>query len=262
MGAIARESIARWLPGNSTAAKTLHKSLSLLESWSSQTYEGKPISTAIGITGSVGHGDVAISEVWNDDFAKVLGNGFDSLFLCGRDGRVFNVKYLPPQILSGFFPARLSAIAEWTRSSNRVALVLNRNGEILVLSNGRLQFARRSGRWHYFPHTSIVSRFGFGRKTLKTAIYESLLDVSFSRTGGCVALMKATHEPDLGKLVKEADLLATGQTARTKLLKSTIDKKFQELDRRFRQELLALDGATILSHDGRVVAAGAIVQVP
>jgi hypothetical protein len=37
--------------------------------------------------------------------------------------------------------------------------------------------------------------------------------------------------------------------------------KFQELDRRFRQELLAIDGATLIGHDGTVLAVGAILKI-
>jgi hypothetical protein len=37
--------------------------------------------------------------------------------------------------------------------------------------------------------------------------------------------------------------------------------KFQDLDRRFRQELLAIDGATLIGHDGTVLAVGAILRI-
>jgi hypothetical protein len=36
---------------------------------------------------------------------------------------------------------------------------------------------------------------------------------------------------------------------------------FQQLDRRLRQEVLAIDGATLLDHHGRILAAGAILQI-
>jgi hypothetical protein len=37
------------------------------------------------------------------------------------------------------------------------------------------------------------------------------------------------------------------------------NSKFQQLDRRLRQELLAIDGATIIDHEGVVLAVGAIL---
>ena len=36
---------------------------------------------------------------------------------------------------------------------------------------------------------------------------------------------------------------------------------FQDLDRVLRQEILAIDGATILRHDGTIVAVGAILNI-
>ena len=41
-----------------------------------------------------------------------------------------------------------------------------------------------------------------------------------------------------------------------------VTNKFQELDRRLRQEFLALDGATVLDPLGNVMAVGAIISVP
>ena len=38
-------------------------------------------------------------------------------------------------------------------------------------------------------------------------------------------------------------------------------KKFHELDRTLRQELAAIDGATVVNHEGTVVAVGAILKI-
>jgi hypothetical protein len=38
-------------------------------------------------------------------------------------------------------------------------------------------------------------------------------------------------------------------------------RKFHELDRRLRQELVAIDGATVLSHEGDLLAVGAILKI-
>jgi hypothetical protein len=40
-----------------------------------------------------------------------------------------------------------------------------------------------------------------------------------------------------------------------------IGQRFQDLDRRLRQELLAIDGATIIDYMGNVLAVGAILQI-
>jgi len=40
------------------------------------------------------------------------------------------------------------------------------------------------------------------------------------------------------------------------------NKPFQNLDRRLRQELVAIDGATLIDYQGKVLAVGAILQIP
>ena len=39
------------------------------------------------------------------------------------------------------------------------------------------------------------------------------------------------------------------------------DRKFQELDRKFRQDLIAMDGATVIGYDGTIIAVGAIIKI-
>ena len=64
------------------------------------------------------------------------------------------------------------------------------------------------------------------------------------------------------KFLGDNDLISDQELTRTKLLAFTIKKPFQRLDRRLRQEILSMDGATVLKHTGEVLAAGSIVRVP
>ena len=45
------------------------------------------------------------------------------------------------------------------------------------------------------------------------------------------------------------------------LIKLIRGRKFHELDRKFRQELIAIDGATIIDYDGKILAVGAIIKI-
>ncbi len=261
MAAIPRRVICRLLPG-SRGRVALEQAIQSFESLASQTYEGRPVVAALGLTGSMGHGEIRLEELWREDFSRVLSNGFDSMYLCGSDGRVFNVAYLQETEYPQFAPHRLGAIAAWCNSPQRVAVVLNRNGEILVFKDQRLQFARRRGAWRYYAHDSVVQRLGVGNPSLRSAVYESCLDVSFARSGGCIAVLSAAGHSGLVKVLSNKDLIDNRQQARTKLLAHAIRKPFQSLDRRMRLELLSMDGATIVRHTGEVVTAGAIVKVP
>jgi hypothetical protein len=129
MSAVPRLVISKFLPRNAGRA-TLEQVIREFEALSSQTYEGHAVVAALGITGSVGHGSIRLDELWREDFSRVISNGFDSMYLCGSDGRVFNVDYLPDPPSVQFAPHRLGAIAEWCRDQ-RVAIVLNRSGEVI-----------------------------------------------------------------------------------------------------------------------------------
>jgi hypothetical protein len=87
MSAVPRRVISRFLPGNA-GRSTLEQAIRDFESLSSQTYEGHAVVAALGITGSVAHGPIKLRELWREDFSRVLSNGFDSMYLCGSDGRV------------------------------------------------------------------------------------------------------------------------------------------------------------------------------
>jgi hypothetical protein len=88
------------------------------------------------------------------------------------------------------------------------------------------------------------------------------LDVSFAKTGGGIALIKRTKMENFGavKIVDEKDFLGA-KNPKGQFLKTIIGKPFNELDRHLRQDIVAMDGATILDYHGNVIAAGAIVEV-
>jgi hypothetical protein len=261
MSVIPRRVISTFLPA-ATGRGTLDEAIREFEELASQTYEGHPVVMALGMTGAVGYGPITLEELWREDFSRVISNGFDSMYRCGSDGRVSNVVYLPHPLSVAFAPHRLGAIAGWCRQ-NRVAIVLNRSGEVLLFKDGKLQFAKRRGAWRYYPHDSVVQRLRVGNALLRRAVYESCLDVSFARTGGCVAVLTETVRSKLSRALASRDLLDRDEITRTKLLSRAINNRtFQDLDRRFRQELLSMDGATVLTRTGKVLTAGSIVKVP
>jgi hypothetical protein len=261
MASLPRRVISKLLPGT-RGRSVLEQAIQRFEALASETYEGRPVVSALGLTGTMGHGRVTLDELWKEDFARVLSNGFDSMYVCGSDGRVFNLACLayPPSV--SFSPHRLGSIAAWCKKPQRVAVVLNRNGEVLIFKDKQLQFAKRRGAWRHYAHESVVSRLGVGNKNLRRAVYESCLDVSFARAGGCIAVLSAKGFSRLDSVLKQADLITRRDHTRTKLLSSAIKRPFQKIDRRLRQELLSMDGATVLRHTGEVLAAGSIVRVP
>jgi hypothetical protein len=264
MGSVQRRLIGDFLVPESTPV--VSNIIQHLESLTARTYEGHRIVTAIGMTGNSGESSITLDELWQEDFSAVLSNGFDTIYVCGNDGHLSNLEALP--LIDGgsliYVPNRFAAIATWCADSSMLALVLNRNGEILVFQNSRLQFAKRDGTWHYYPHDSVMRQFSQGRwrRNLRETVYESCLDVSFARTGGCLAICRQDSIKMVNQVIHDEDLITEERKTRTKLLSRVICRNFDQLDRRLRQELLAMDGATVLSSDGTVITAGAIVQIP
>lgn len=241
------------------------RTIDALSEWSTQTYEGGRISAAIGfdVHGDRGIGRLDLSSLWDEDFLRVLSNGIDTILICNPYGKILRYESLPPpETPPSFAPLRLASIAAWAQNG-RVAVALNRNGEILVLRDNRLDFAKRRGVWHHFTHEPIFRQMGRPQsQKVRRAIYETCLDTSFARAGGCIAVATSNNERRITDFVSAGDLIENSLSPKTKLMKSIISQKFQEIDRLRRQELVAIDGAVVLDHTGSIRAVGAIVKLP
>ena len=184
---------------------------------------------------------------------------------------------------------------------NRIGVALEGNGDILIFHDRNLIFAKRSGEWIRFSHEEIVYKLQdkSQESTLETrkAIYISALDTSFARTGGAVVHVAKGEEENIIKhidvndiMIEEYYLAKCNQNIQLSFF-STIDdevsnivpyeeflrdercvktatlrrlvrgRKFYELPRKLRQEIMGIDGATIIDSQGRILAAGAIIMI-
>lgn len=251
--------------------------LDALQKWSSQTYEGVRISVAIGVDCAPDPwriSNIHLEEIINRDYAKVISNGMDTILVLSPSGHIVEHLALGSGQSSThlkthdpFSPIRYQALAHWAQGS-RVAIALNRQGEILVFKRQCLQFAFRRGAWSHFTHRAIVARMiktidqKHQPKALMEAVYLSCLDISFARTGGCIAIVKPKNTKKVSAYLHNGDLLIEAKTEKASLLRHLIGLPFQKIPRPIRQEMAALDGAVVLNWAGRVIAAGAIVRVP
>ncbi|WP_417626369.1 hypothetical protein [Pararhodobacter aggregans] len=234
--------------------------------WASRLYEGAPISSAIGVDPDAkGAPDLDLRVVADNDFGAVLSNGFDTLLVFDRKLKFAGHEIVDPG--SGTVhacPWRHSAVAQWTvKGDGRVAIVLNRLGEILVFRDGQLLFARRSGTWHFLTHGPILGQMRVPRdRGIRIALYETALDASFARSGACLGVVSSGSAGSWEKVIAETDRLDLKASVKSKALSKVVaGRKFHELDRTLRQELVAIDGATVITHEGKVLAVGAILQI-
>lgn len=243
----------------------LLQTLDQLSTWSSRLYEGHPITAAIGFLPNDNTQSVSLTDIWKYDFSAVLTNGHDTLFTVNHTGHVVGHESLDvPAQIPPFAPYRLAPLADWA-NQGRLIVVLNRTGEILLLRDRRLVFARRSGTWHFLTPDAVVTQMGRpDNRDIRTAVLETAIDVSFARTGGCIGIVTSAHAHKWKSVVVHSDdYLQPPMSAKARALVRAIDgAAFHRLDRRLRQEIVAIDGATVINHHGEILAVGAILKIP
>ena len=243
--------------------------LDLFQKWSSETYEGNRISSSIGCVNS-DNGAISLHpNFFDEDFLKVLTSGRDTILVF--DGNLVPVGYEPLSENEDdsqlFSPVSFIPIASWSKN-NDFAISLNRNGEILCFKNGSLAFAHRRGLWIGFSHEAYIkgmSEDGGCDSDLCRALYLTMLDVSFRRTGGCLGVLSSGRKEEYATLIAEQDRFTENpRSDKSRFLKTILKeyKRFQDIPRKLRQELVGIDGATIVDERGELLCVGAIIEIP
>jgi hypothetical protein len=263
--AFPRRVVAKALCNTKGEEEAVLAAIDQMAAWAGQQYEGKPIPAALGFLPGQVPGTLSLREMCLDNCSAVLSNGFDTMVTCNFGGEVVGHETLDaPEAALVYAPYRLAGIAGWS-TPGRIALVLNRAGEILIFRDQQLRFARRAGQWHFLTHTPVITQMGRPDDLeVRKAVYSTCLDASFARTGACIGVVTSGHANDWQEVaVSSKDYLDPAQSPKAKVLAAIVGaKKFQQLDRRLRQELVAIDGATLVDHKGTVLAVGAILKIP
>ncbi len=271
----ARLAVAKTLAwGRERQAQTIASVLEIFTTWSGQTYEGERVSAGliVGAESSRREGTrTNILGISKEDFFKSLTNGVDCWWRTDAAGGLEGIASIE-QIDSKaqffrprFYPQRYEAMSGFS-IGGCVGVALNRNGEILVFQ-GELKFAKRRGAWIYFGHEAIIKQMSSGTSAgsgLRKAVYGSCIDASFARTGACIGVLRESKVEEFlrSRVVDPADLFSSCTSAKAQLAKELVQQTpFQLIPRTIRKEILRLDGAVVLGHDGRVFAAGAILEL-
>lgn len=242
-----------------------------------------------------------IKNFMNYDFSALVSNGVDTCVELSADGFVMGYTDVPKSgNLNLFAPYEFLGMAKLTHG-NKVGVSLDNNGDILVFHDRTLIFAKRNGEWIRFSHEEIVDRLceraTEGDFETRKAMYLSALDTSFARTGGAIVHLNKSEEEAVIRHVDSADIMleeyylvkcnqniqlsffssiddevsnimpyeeflrSPNCTKTVNLRRIVAGRKFSELSRKLRQELLSIDGATILDNNGKILAAGAIIMI-
>lgn len=322
--------ICNWIVGGSNPANA-ETLLNVLERWSVTTYEGKHVTMGFIINPNVVSSAKIKFDDWisflSDDCSAVLSDCIHSVFELDANCNFVDYKSISKGNiiaqceLNDRVPLRFTHIIQQfipeetdKKEMGKVGVFLLTNGDILIAKNGVIRFVKRNMQWinlSYDAFKGALQNFinvKYDQPLLKDAeklvscIYASVLDVSFSHTGGIISVVgsewtdgKTQDSPEQQVLNFSDNLLLDDQMVKEKmrdiickdfddindpterekaiakatekrLLKRKILKKlvctakFHELDRKLRSELIALDGACILSLDGKVYSFGAIIQ--
>jgi len=250
---------------------------------------------------NLSNNEVAIhfSDIVARDFSVLISDGKNTCInLNGKGNLIGYVNLQNTNNVNTFAPIDFIKIARACKKGI-IGLTLMQNGDLLVFSEQQLLFIKSRGSWHCFCHEELIEKLSVGTEVgLKEAIYLSALDVSFAKTGGCICclrkdqvkngiklidindiLLEEYYNIKLSELDNICDIVENGeetlkplpdfksslsqeQAIKVATLRKIVDgRKFQELDRKLRQELMGIDGATVLDSEGNIVAIGAIIKI-
>lgn len=284
-------------------SKTLLNLLFKLSKWSSKTYEGNKIPF-----GFIIDCDAENNKSYN--YLNFLDNHSSAVFTDGVYGGILLdkhgnfVKYFSYEdthnehhknTIKPISPFNYIMFTE-NCTEKKIGVLCLTNGDILLIRDMKLLFSKRNGNWIYYDYNRfrhIISQYIDTNVYDKSAyltdfidqIYLTILDVSFSHTGGCLAITyhdkfdeyRQAIENDLLDIElvdndnddNELKIQKNKIRQRKKVIKNLLEdhpfsstyKEFFNITRKLRQELLGLDGATIVNTNGKLLAAGAIVSI-
>lgn len=240
-----------------------------------------------------------IKNFLNKDFCALLGDGTDTFIEVSADGYLINyitgAKSATEDLLVPYEYLKVANLC----TGSKVGVCLLTDGDILLFKNKMLVFAKRSGVWVSFSHQVIIDKLAdraSENEEIRKAIYLSSLDTSFNKCGGCVVHVSNSERYNVLKHINPADVLTeecynhimeesksksffaelTEEssyepfkeyikqdkcTKSANLIKIIKGRKFHELGRKLRLELMGIDGATVIDYDGTILAVGAIIKI-
>ena len=286
------------------SASLLFELVDAIGIWGARTYEGRKPEMGFLVSSKKAPKDInqnlKVIDMLQQDYSAVLADGKKTCIEISADGFVLGYKTLPRVSNADLFSPYEYLRMAGASSGQKIGIVLNAAGDILVFKEKMLVFAKKCGKWISYSHEEIINRLAERRvenlDDIRKAIYLSALDTSFAGTGACIVHLNKDDEKEVLKHinkidlmqeddyvvkcqeddsksfffgvkedaepVKYSDFLREDRCKKLAGLRQIVGgKKFHELGRSLRQNLMAIDGATIIDSEGNIVAAGAIIQI-
>jgi hypothetical protein len=276
--------LCRWLSGRKPYQRTIFAIIQHLNDWSLKTYEGDSVAFSFGIKEGFADEPFNYIDFLKSNYSATLTDDATSGIMVSHEGRF--IKYLscfndtvanPDSTVS---PVRFMRLVEkFHQEGCMIVIILTKEGDILIFKNQELVLIKRASKWNIINFCVFRSSLYNNEEGTKTEtdnklkLFNTLLDVSFSHKGCCLGIVDTGKIHQIRKIIYPIDRFdIEGKTlpddlpekmlkreAIIHLLKSCKTDNFFDLDYSLREELLGLDGATIIDTDGKIIAIGAIL---
>lgn len=256
-----------------------------LNKWSNRTYEGRkiPFSLLVDVEKIEKNNFGKLCAFLKDDASALLTDGISSYLeisdtIAYKVAKFYDAEQISEKSNIPLVPYRFSSFGNICTGKN-LGIVLTVQGDILFIQERKLIFAKRNGEWHAYDNNAFIDALfrdvpemhvDANKKNNRIKmIYLTCLDVAFARTGGCLAicqkekitkLKKSINENDVHKQFNKKERL--DHNYKRYFLEDVVINQnfFNTITRKARQELLGVDGATVITTDGKFITTGAIMD--
>lgn len=201
-----QRAIISWIFGEYN--ENIERLLSLLEKWSIRTHEGRkvPFAFVIDYLRQIDDGGICYIDFLEDEYSATLSDGITSIIeldlRCNyvdyhsiTEGNIFRESRLNGN------PYRFSQVIDQF-TDKRVGIFLLTSGDIILVKDQSIKLVKREGNWLNFDKQVLFSVLEFENERfsredkkplvsskLMEQIYSTALDVSFSHSGGIIAVV-------------------------------------------------------------------------
>lgn len=208
-----QKGICKYISTKQDNALKVEKLIHILESWSMKTYEGRNVCYGIVIDQDIEDYNKAeyipftrdILGFLDEEFSAVISDGFSSVLLLDRECKFRGYESITSTIdrseinSNHYLPFRFHDIIYDHTKNNRVGLFMLQNGDIIIAKNKEISFIKRNNKWLNFDRHAFINSIKdvykynnenkYYTEELFPSIYSTMLDVSFSHTGGIIAVV-------------------------------------------------------------------------
>lgn len=225
------------------ASNSLEELISILEKWSTKTYEGHKV--CFGFLFNVKNDGISkktringatygtFLQFLDDEYAAVLSDGISSVIELDCNCNLINYHSIIDENIikscdtsNSYTPMRFSQIINTYVTEEKLGVFLLQNGDIIIAKyhdNGaRISFIKRNNKWLNFDYTIFKKRIqietqGISSDSLMKAIYDTMLDVSLSHAGGIISVVDyrdketSNYKSNLDEIINKIDFIDTSE---------------------------------------------------